>query len=157
MDCIKTFIARTVPLARLMETQIASLREWARGRAREASARPKMSPPVTEGQPDKLKLPPTRPSAPEGPSRPHDIPKRGRDHAPVAARHGVSRRILRTCFLLKDALRPEWGIVVSYGGQCQSEELLNLRRNRALSRFELGSRACQNRENFIIIRKIVFR
>lgn len=42
MDCIKGSIARTVPLARLMETQIASLREWARGRAREASAKPKL-------------------------------------------------------------------------------------------------------------------
>lgn len=44
LDCIKASIARTVPLARLMETQIASLREWASGRAREASARPKMPP-----------------------------------------------------------------------------------------------------------------
>jgi SpoVK/Ycf46/Vps4 family AAA+-type ATPase len=37
-------ITRTVPLARLMEDRISALRHWARGRAREATARPTQSP-----------------------------------------------------------------------------------------------------------------
>jgi hypothetical protein len=39
MAAILEAMARTVPLANLMDGQIAALRHWAKGRAREAAAR----------------------------------------------------------------------------------------------------------------------
>ncbi len=42
---ILTAMSHTVPLAQLMDRQIAALRHWAKGRAREAASRANATPP----------------------------------------------------------------------------------------------------------------